>query len=77
MIWFGSSAGLAISNVHPEAKSVGKWLLHGMFNSHCLCYRILRDPDRMGLASHYRLALLDITSASKRLCEARLAWDEY
>jgi len=29
MIWFGSSAGVAISNMYPEAKSVGRWLLHG------------------------------------------------
>jgi hypothetical protein len=31
MIWFGSSAGVAISNMHPEAKSVGLWLRHGWF----------------------------------------------
>jgi Na+/H+ antiporter NhaD/arsenite permease-like protein len=29
MIWFGSSAGVALSNMYPEAKSVGKWLYHG------------------------------------------------
>jgi Na+/H+ antiporter NhaD/arsenite permease-like protein len=29
MIWFGSSAGVAISNIYPEAKSVGLWLRHG------------------------------------------------
>jgi Na+/H+ antiporter NhaD/arsenite permease-like protein len=29
MIWFGSSAGVALSNAYPEAKSVGRWLLHG------------------------------------------------
>jgi Na+/H+ antiporter NhaD/arsenite permease-like protein len=31
MIWFGSSAGVALSNMYPEAKSVGKWLKHGWF----------------------------------------------
>jgi Na+/H+ antiporter NhaD/arsenite permease-like protein len=31
MIWFGSSAGVAISNMYPEAKSVGQWLRHGWF----------------------------------------------
>src|SRR3954469_11902449 len=31
MIWFGSSAGVAISNLYPEAKSVGLWLRHGWF----------------------------------------------
>jgi Na+/H+ antiporter NhaD/arsenite permease-like protein len=29
MIWFGSSAGVALSNMYPEAKSVGLWLKHG------------------------------------------------
>jgi Na+/H+ antiporter NhaD/arsenite permease-like protein len=29
MIWFGSSAGVAISNMYPEAKSAGSWLKHG------------------------------------------------
>jgi len=29
MIWFGSSAGVALSNLFPEAKSVGQWLRHG------------------------------------------------
>ena len=31
MIWFGSSAGVAISNMYPEAKSVGRWLREGWF----------------------------------------------
>ena len=29
MVWFGSSAGVALSNMYPEAKSVGNWLRHG------------------------------------------------
>ena len=29
MIWFGSSAGIALSNMYPEAKSVGRWLRDG------------------------------------------------
>ena len=29
MIWFGSSAGVALSNMYPEAKSVGRWLRDG------------------------------------------------
>jgi len=29
MIWFGSSAGVALSNQYAEAKSVGLWLRHG------------------------------------------------
>ncbi len=31
MIWFGSSAGVALANMYPEAKSVGLWLKHGWF----------------------------------------------
>ena len=31
MIWFGSSAGVAVSNLFPEAKSVGQWLRHGWY----------------------------------------------
>jgi Na+/H+ antiporter NhaD/arsenite permease-like protein len=29
MIWFGSSAGVALSNMYPEAKSVGRWISRG------------------------------------------------
>jgi Na+/H+ antiporter NhaD/arsenite permease-like protein len=29
MVWFGSSAGVAVTNVLPEAKSAGRWLRHG------------------------------------------------
>lgn len=29
MIWFGSSAGVAISNLYPQAKSVGNWIKSG------------------------------------------------
>jgi Na+/H+ antiporter NhaD/arsenite permease-like protein len=29
MIWFGSSAGVALSNMFPEGKSAGRWLYHG------------------------------------------------
>jgi Na+/H+ antiporter NhaD/arsenite permease-like protein len=31
MIWFGSSAGVALSNMYPEAKSVFRWLRHGWY----------------------------------------------
>jgi hypothetical protein len=31
MIWFGSSAGVALSNMYPEAKSVGLWLRQGWY----------------------------------------------
>jgi len=29
MIWFGSSAGVAVANLYPDAKSAGRWLLGG------------------------------------------------
>ena len=29
MIWFGSSAGVALASMYPEARSVGQWLRHG------------------------------------------------
>jgi Na+/H+ antiporter NhaD/arsenite permease-like protein len=29
MIWFGSSAGVALSNMYPQARSVAEWLRHG------------------------------------------------
>jgi Na+/H+ antiporter NhaD/arsenite permease-like protein len=31
MIWFGSSSGVALSNMYPEAKSVVPWLRHGWY----------------------------------------------
>jgi len=29
MIWFGSSAGVAVANLFPEAKSIGRWVKEG------------------------------------------------
>jgi Na+/H+ antiporter NhaD/arsenite permease-like protein len=29
MIWFGSSSGVALANMYPEAKSVGRWITQG------------------------------------------------
>jgi len=31
MIWFGSSAGVAISSIFPEVRSVGTWIKGGWF----------------------------------------------
>jgi Na+/H+ antiporter NhaD/arsenite permease-like protein len=31
MVWFGSSAGVALSNQYPVAKSVGLWLRHSWY----------------------------------------------
>jgi len=29
MVWFGSSGGVALCNMYPEARSVGQWVRHG------------------------------------------------
>jgi Na+/H+ antiporter NhaD/arsenite permease-like protein len=31
IIWFGSSSGVALSNMYPEARSVGRWFRHGWY----------------------------------------------
>ena len=31
MIWFGSSSGVALSTMYPEARSVIQWLRHGWY----------------------------------------------
>lgn len=31
MIWFGSSSGVALSNLFPQARSVGAWIRHGWY----------------------------------------------
>lgn len=31
MVWFGSSAGVALTNLYPEGRSVGAWLKQGWF----------------------------------------------
>ena len=43
MIWFGSSAGVALSNLYPEAKSVGLWLRHGWHVALAYVDRVLRS----------------------------------
>ena len=31
MIWFGSSAGVALASMYPQARSVGAWVRHGWY----------------------------------------------
>jgi hypothetical protein len=31
MVWFGSSAGVALTNLYPEGRSVWDWLREGWF----------------------------------------------
>jgi Na+/H+ antiporter NhaD/arsenite permease-like protein len=43
MIRFGSSGGVALSNLYPQARSVWQWLRHGRYVAACLRRRLLRD----------------------------------
>ena len=51
MIWFGSSAGVALANIYPEARSVGLWLRHGWHVAVRLRGRLLRHARGDRLAS--------------------------
>ena len=31
MVWFGSSAGVALTNLYPEGRSLGRWIKEGWF----------------------------------------------
>jgi hypothetical protein len=31
MVWFGSSAGVALTNLFPDGRSVAKWIRFGWF----------------------------------------------
>jgi Na+/H+ antiporter NhaD/arsenite permease-like protein len=31
MVWFGSSAGVALTTLYPEGRSVAKWLRYGWY----------------------------------------------
>ena len=50
MIWFGSSAGVALANMYPEAKSVGRWLRRRLARGGRLRRRLLRHAGRARLA---------------------------
>ena len=51
MIWFGSSAGVALSNMYPEAKSVWQWLKGGWHVAVGYVLGYLRDAGGHRLAS--------------------------
>jgi Na+/H+ antiporter NhaD/arsenite permease-like protein len=84
MIWFGSSAGVAISNMYPEAKSVGLWLRHGWFVAvsyivgFFVMFAIVEwKPDaphkkRVVLDMNYHLAEAGFRKPSPVLTECRL-----
>ena len=50
MVWFGSSAGVAVTNVFPDAKSVALWLRHGLARRAGLCRRLRHVDGARGLA---------------------------
>ena len=51
MIWFGSSAGVAMTNVFPEAQSVGAWLRDGWHVAVAYVDRLLRDAHACSAGS--------------------------
>ena len=65
MIWFGSSAGVALANMYPEARSVGRWVTPRLAGRRRLCRRIFRDARRPRLASR-RAALAWSTRSPSR-----------
>ena len=65
MIWFGSSAGVALSNMYPEAKSVGRWITPGLADRGRLRRRIFRHARHPRLASR-RAAASQLAHAARR-----------
>ena len=65
MIWFGSSAGVALSNMYPEAKSVGLLGPAWLAGHHRLCRGLLRDAGRARLAPR-RAALIRLHKRAGR-----------
>ena len=53
MVWFGSSAGVAISTLYPEARSVGAGCT-GLVRRRRLCRRLLRAAGDARLAASRR-----------------------
>ena len=59
MLWFGSSAGVALCSMYPQGKSVGAWLRGGWHVAvgYLLGYALLMllvgwDPDAHGRGGH-------------------------
>jgi Na+/H+ antiporter NhaD/arsenite permease-like protein len=70
MIWFGSSAGVALANMYPEAKSVGQWLHHGWYVAVAYVVGFFfmltvlgwhPDPDHRQRASNAQVVTTDAT----------------
>ena len=76
MIWFGSSAGVALANMYPEAKSVGLWLRHGwhvaiayVIGFFFMLAMIGWHPDAPPLKPSLRFVRLGSPSVRARSCE--------
>ena len=65
MIWFGSSAGVALTNLYPEARSVGRWVRHGWFV--IVAYVVALFCHALGLALASRRAASESDASSRFL----------
>jgi hypothetical protein len=75
MIWFGSSAGVALANMYPEAKSVGLWLSHGWYvtAAYIIGFFVMLltlgwhpDADHRTVSSNHQLEKMGITLQVER-----------
>jgi Na+/H+ antiporter NhaD/arsenite permease-like protein len=75
MIWFGSSAGVALANMYPEAKSVGLWLRHGWYvaAAYIIGFFVMlliigwhADPNHRRVASDHQLERMAVTLQAER-----------
>ena len=54
MIWFGSSSGVALCNMYPEARSVGQWVRHGWAIRAVIRGQLLHHACSLGSGSRKR-----------------------
>ena len=70
MIWFGSSAGVALSNMYPEARSVGRWLRHGWHVAIAYVIGFFVMLAIMGWQPHERHKPAPVTGAAQAPADA-------
>ena len=77
MIWFGSSAGVALSNQFPEAKSAIAWLRGGWHVAVAYVDRVRRDARRRsaGIRSRRRRRCPNRAPAAQRASALRVDAD--
>ena len=71
MVWFGSSAGVALTNLYPEGRSVVALAQAGVVRAGRLCRGLLRHAAVAGLASQQRLSGWIISICATGVCIAR------